>query len=331
MNDLFPEANFYPWQADFFARWMKTREQHGHALLLHGTKGLGKQKLVQAMSASFLCQQATDKNGACGNCKACHLLKAKTHPDLKVIEPLEEGKAIIVDQVRALSGFLYLRPHLANNKLALIFPAEAMNINAANSLLKMLEEPPADTTLILVTHARHQLPVTIRSRCVSVPAPVADRATASRWLKEQGVNEHGSLLLNLTSNAPLTALEWANNDVLGKRQQWLGDVSGLLNGDAAHLVDCAQRWKKDGFAGSLLWFHGLVADLIRIGMGSETKNISNPDASSRLRELGKQINLIKLLNFFNKLSKLRQQLQSPLDSQLLTEELFFQWQDVARK
>lgn len=329
MNELFPEPNFYPWQAEFFQQWMNSRKRQGHALLLHGAPGLGKHKLAQAMAASLLCEQPDETSGACGKCKPCHLLAARTHPDITNIEPPEEGKVIAVDQVRALADFLVLRPHTADHKIALIQPAEAMNINAANSLLKMLEEPPAGTMLILVSHAPHLLPVTIRSRCISVPAPKANKTIASQWLSAQGVKTETSLLLDLTHNAPLTTLEWAQNDILAQRQQWLEDVSGLLTQDAAGAVDCSRRWKQTGFDKPLLWFHGLVADLIRQAMGATSKSLNNPDIRERLQELGKQINLMKLLNFFNKLSKLRHQLGTPLDAQLLTEDLFFHWQDVA--
>jgi len=157
-----------------------------HALLLHGPRGVGKLALAERLGQLLLCE---GENRPCGKCDGCRWYLAGTHPDLrrvepealaKGVEPGEEGEEgaessskkkkpsldIKIEQVRALADFLNLRSHRGALRVALLHPAEEMNPNAQNALLKGLEEPPAGAVFILVSHRPHRLLPTVRSRCV---------------------------------------------------------------------------------------------------------------------------------------------------------------------
>ena len=108
------------------------------AYLLYGPAGIGKRALAEHWAAQLLCQRPAAA-GACGECKACQLLAAGTHPDYFVLEPEEAEKPIRVDQVRDLVGFVVQTAQLGGRKVVLLEPAEAMNVNAANALLKALK------------------------------------------------------------------------------------------------------------------------------------------------------------------------------------------------
>ena len=129
-------VDVYPWQV---ALWQQLvgRTQHAHAYLLHGAAGIGKRALAERLMAYLLCRQPTDV-GACGQCKACYLLAAGTHPDNFILQPEEPEKPIKVDQVRELVSFVVQTAQLGGRKVVLVEPAEAMNLNAANALLKSL-------------------------------------------------------------------------------------------------------------------------------------------------------------------------------------------------
>ncbi|HSW52736.1 MAG TPA: hypothetical protein VLG93_05865, partial [Sulfuricaulis sp.] len=131
----------YPWHGALWSALARQFEQLPHALLLQGRPGLGKHDFAVQLAQALLCEQARD-GMACGQCHCCRLFAAGTHPDLAGVGLVEDAKSIAVDQIRALGDFLSLRPHTAARKVVIISPAEAMNINAANSLLKLLEEPP---------------------------------------------------------------------------------------------------------------------------------------------------------------------------------------------
>ena len=160
-----------------------------HAFLLSGQPGTGKQGLAMEMAAALLCLE--NSLPACGSCRSCQLLVSGAHPDFRILsfELNKSGKLrteIVIDQVRQLISFLQLTTTISEKKVALVQPAEAMNRNAANALLKTLEEPPGDAVIILLSHDPSRLPVTIRSRCQKLQVRSPDTDTALAWLLEEG-------------------------------------------------------------------------------------------------------------------------------------------------
>ncbi|HNF64555.1 MAG TPA: DNA polymerase III subunit delta', partial [Plasticicumulans sp.] len=147
-----------------------------HALLLAGPEGLGKMAFAQALGEALLCESQRPDHHACGHCRACRLLAAGSHPDLHVVVPAEEGKAIRVDAIRELIGFAALTPQFGGRRVLRLAPAELLNVNAANALLKTLEEPAPGSHLILVSARPARLLPTVRSRCQTIrfaPPPAA--------------------------------------------------------------------------------------------------------------------------------------------------------------
>lgn len=155
----------YPWQTSNWQNLASSQQNKrlAHGLLLHGPKGIGKKAFAVDFAHWLLCEQpSTDK--ACGQCKSCQLIKAESNPDLLYLQPEEEGKAIKVDQIRELINKISLTGHGQGYRVIIISPADALNINASNSLLKTLEEPPENTVLILISDKPSKLMATIRSR-----------------------------------------------------------------------------------------------------------------------------------------------------------------------
>lgn len=198
-----------------------------HAMLIHGMQGVGKLALAERVAQLLLCET---ESGAkpCGRCDGCRWFLGGNHPDFLRLEPEslakqiehEEGEPapakkttkpsteIKVEQIRAIAGFLNLRSSRGRLRVALVHPAEDMNLSAANALLKGLEEPPAGAMFLLVSHRPAQLPPTIRSRCVAVPVPVPPRKVALDWLSGQGT-KGAERWLAYAGGAPLRALHYA--------------------------------------------------------------------------------------------------------------------------
>lgn len=175
----------YPWQkAQWRQLWQRHRNgQLPHALLLHGPEGIGKEDFAHLAANSLLCEQTSESGQACGECKSCQLLASDNHPDFVSLQPEETGKAIKVDQIRELIQLMTLSPHFSGYRTVLISPAEQMNMAAANSLLKTLEEPQENTVIILVTSQLSRLPATIRSRCQMLRFAMPDKTLALSWLE----------------------------------------------------------------------------------------------------------------------------------------------------
>jgi DNA polymerase-3 subunit delta' len=218
------ETTLFAWQRDPAAAALVNKARWPHALLIEGRRGIGKRALALHFAQALLCETPRSDGGPCGTCASCGYVRAGAHPDLRVIEPIErdeEGNEIpvdeiLVDRIRELIEFTQLSTHRQRAKVAVIVPAEAMNVAAANALLKTLEEPPPTTYLMLVSHQPGRLRATIVSRCQRFVAPEPDPAAASAWLAEHGAAEPG-LLLDQAGGAPLLALALSDPAVQRER------------------------------------------------------------------------------------------------------------------
>jgi len=212
------------------------------ALLIHEQSGSGGAWLALYAARTALCRAA---GAPCGQCDDCRRVAADTHPDLLRVGPTEESKQIRVEQVRELCAELALTSHGAGATVAIIDPAEAMNANAANALLKTLEEPRPGATLVLVTAAPSRLPATVRSRCQRLSAPAPARAACLAWLEEEGGKRDWEAVLDLIGNAPLEALR-VDVEALAKLR---ADSARALDEVARGTLDipgACERWVKGG-------------------------------------------------------------------------------------
>lgn len=225
-----------PWQKQSWQRLLSRFPKIPHAILLGGMPGTGKRQFADQLAAWLLCLNRSSSDHdqqACGKCSSCLWLKADTHPSLLRISPEVDNKGklsqfIKIDQIRALMPFVQQTGK--GWRVIIIEPAENLNLAAANALLKTLEEPGEQVTLILVSDQPLQLPATIRSRLQQYRVGEVSRQQALDYLAAKGsVNVMQSqLLLNLTSGAPLAALTMAEQPAFLARQDWLNDWQELL-------------------------------------------------------------------------------------------------------
>ncbi|NOQ94076.1 MAG: DNA polymerase III subunit delta' [Methylophaga sp.] len=235
----------YPWQE---SQWQNIRQQMKqqrlpHALILTGVSGLGKLSLANHIAATILCENNQDQQ-ICGHCHSCQLFTAGSHPDHNCIQPEEAGKQIKIEQIRQLKDKQELTPTVAQWKTVIIAPAENMNINANNSLLKLLEEPQKNTILILASAKPEQLPITILSRCQKISLPTPSQESAIHWLQQQATLDQQAdvlPLLKLAKGAPLAVLKMLEGDLINKLQQLDDDFESLLQG-RANPVLLAKDW-----------------------------------------------------------------------------------------
>lgn len=211
-------------------RLLETLPRLPHALLVHGVPGLGKLALAERFAQLLLCERRGQGGAPCGGCQSCRWFLADSHPDVRYVEPEAIARHVIfgqdpenedekrkpslqirIEQTRALRDFVNLASHRGGSRVAIISPAEHMNEATANSLLKMLEEPPTGAIFLLVSHRPADLLATIRSRCVPVPVPLPDLKTAAAWLEKQGVRE-AARWLAFAGGAPLRALDYAKGE-----------------------------------------------------------------------------------------------------------------------
>jgi DNA polymerase-3 subunit delta' len=319
----------YPWQEVVWQRLeLAARAQRlPHALLISGPVGSGKSEFAQAFANAMLCaERAGDTGFACGNCRACRLLRAQTHPDLAIVRPEKEGAAIKVDQIRALNDAIGLHSHLGGYKIFVLDPADAMNRNSANSLLKSLEEPPSNTVFVLVASQISVLPATIRSRCQHFAFNPQRDPVAIDWLRSEiPADRDAEVLLALADGGPLRARELVATKRDRIREELLDSLVTLSAGGAPLAV--AEQWNSHGAVEVFGWLAKLVADLSVLGASGDSHLVVNRDLLERLQVLIKELNLRNLFTLYQKLLEFRQYLTnaSGLRELELLEEIAIQW------
>lgn len=350
-------AAFYPWQKQLWEKLYSSHldnNQFAHALLLAGVAGTGKKALGFYLAKSLLCPspQVNFKTGlkeACQleSCRSCQLFSSGNHPDFNHITLPEDKKIIPVDSIRELIQWSVLSSQFGGRKVIIIEPAEAMNPNAANSLLKTLEEPVDNTHIILLTNKKQALLPTIRSRCQTIDIALPAQNEALHWLQlmmeispgnQQETNPQ--LLLSLVSGAPLRALEMAQGTKLDVRNRVVNDLLAIIN-DAADPVKIAEllfkqaKIKAKGTKPKLLinaydviyWLDSMVSDIVRLTHNCSPDTITNIDLLDGLQHLADELHLKNLLQLSDLLNKAYYEIQGSININLLYEKLLIDWKN----
>ncbi|RLT97899.1 DNA polymerase III subunit delta' [Ketobacter sp.] len=316
-----------PWQAAHWDGLMaRLQDQRmAHALMLRGEAGTGKNQFALALAQYLLCSKPV-ANTACGKCKGCQLNLAGSHPDMTILEPEEPGRAIKVDQVRQVVDFVSKKAQLDGFRIVIVSPAEAMNVNASNALLKSLEEPGERTVLILVSHQITGVLPTIRSRCQVLDFPIPGREQALAWLNTLvGDTAKSEKLLNVAGGAPVRALELNQSQWLGERatvlQHWLGVLTGKRDP-----VRTAEAWSQYPIVDVLAWLLAWHIDLAKLVAGGGSV-IMNEDLRPDLQAAATVINLDRLFACHDHLLQVKRMLNSQgnPNPQLLLEEILLKW------
>ena len=199
-----------PWLLDE-ARRTLARDAAGrlpHALLLAGLPGIGKRAFGRWLVEALLCLERRDEGaeiGACGRCGACRQLLAGAHPDFRALHPDGASETIRIEAVRGLVDWLQLTARGGGRRIALLTGADTLNRNAANALLKTLEEPGEQGLLVLLADRPAMLPATVRSRCQRLTLHAGEREVALAWLAGQ-VDDPATALVR-AGGRPFAALE----------------------------------------------------------------------------------------------------------------------------
>jgi DNA polymerase III subunit delta' len=253
-----------PWQTEAWLRVQRQREadQLPHALLLAGPPGVGKRRFALALGAGLLCQTPSE-GVACEHCRTCVLMAAGTHPDWAWLAPEEKGKAIKIDDIRALVLSMAQTSQQGGRKLVVLEPAEAMNRNSANALLKTLEEPSGATVLLLISDNPARLLPTIRSRCQRLEFPLPPATAARAWLEPiAGDHQRMEIALSEAGQRPLLARQLLEGDALERRGELATALAAVLSGQTSVLA-VAERWQEWDWEDLLDWLQARLAQAVR--------------------------------------------------------------------
>lgn len=285
----------HDWNKTLWTYLASAAERLPHALLIHGPRGIGKRALAKHFAQFLLCEGSPSER-PCGRCVACRWFVAGNHPDVRWIEPEAIAKPVTiegeeadragsrsakpsleikVEQVRALADFLNVGSHRGRRRVALVHPAEDMNLHAANSLLKSLEEPPSGAIFVLVSHRPARLLATIRSRCVALPVNLPGRSEAEAWLRANGV-ANAARWLAFAGGAPLRAMEYGS----GPHGETIARLLSALQAGAPQDVAIGDRDEVEALAEVL---QKLALDRAFAAFGAEPKYATDSSAAAPAR------------------------------------------------
>lgn len=308
-----------------------------HALLLTGPEGIGKSAFGLALARRLLCESPLEHQ-ACGQCPSCRWFAADNHPDFRHVIPeadAEDGeeagegekkkasRQIRIDQIRALEDFVFVGGHRGGARVVVLEPADAMNAAAANSLLKILEEPPSSVYFIMNSSRWRRLLPTIRSRCRVLKLARPALADAQAWMSASG-NRTAAELLPLMGGAPLLALREAERgrgsslatllgslaepgrDPLALAARWESQLQAKNDGGLTmdYLVDVIQKW---------------VFDLVQLKLAGRSRFAGGKAAAGT--RLATSASARGLIRCYNDLLKMRALASHPLNPRLYLEDL----------
>lgn len=334
MSDADQQALVYPWLNE---RWeylnrLRSEGRLPHALLLNGSGGIGKLAFARSIGRLLLCDQPVELK-PCGRCRGCQLNEAGSHPDYVELRPDEPGKPIKIDQIRNLNSFIYSTAQQGGYRVLVMEPAEAMNISAANALLKMLEEPGENTLMVLVTHRLGQVMPTIKSRCqrIDCAPPASEMAVAWLATRLEVEHERAEQLLQISYGSPLRALDFNEQGLAELRSKVLKGLADILK-QRQSVVELAQSLSRDETELILGWLHDWLNDIARVSVSGDEKLLRHKDVRNMLLAVAKATSTDKVFALADRVQSERVGLmnrQNP-NKQLLLESILFGWVGLVR-
>ncbi|MCZ6516665.1 MAG: hypothetical protein O6763_04160 [Gammaproteobacteria bacterium] len=310
-----------PWLSELEATLAAAvdRGRFPHATLIHGAQGSGRRHLVTSLAARLL-----HLTGA-GDPAAATEGDLLRHPDFLGVNPEPDKQSISVDQIRELIEFLQLTSHQRGAKLVLLYPADAMTLNAANGLLKTLEEPPAGSIIFLVAEVLSRLPPTIISRCQRVRVPVASPEIALPWLQQIDTDPDWASILELAGGAPLLALEMHQTGLTDRADEFNRDLEALI-GRREDVIAVAQRWLGRDYGFALRWLYWKVALRIRQQLVDTAGMAQRPDSRSmHLQTVADAPNMESCFGYLRAVGDLGRLQTTGINAEMNLVRLLFAW------
>lgn len=271
-----------------------------HAYLITGSDGIGKRTLALDFSRALLCSQPPSEGEFCKTCRQCILVEGMVHPDLHVVVPEAEKVGLLVDDVRNLQHKIALTPIEGDRRIAFLPDFDRATDNAANALLKTLEEPPGKVVFLLTARDQEGLLPTIVSRCEVIRLRSVNKETLKDALIKQGYSSDEAVLLTgVSAGLPGRALALGENKAaLEERDERLDELMGLLSTDIAGRLAYVEPFlrtgnlqtKRDQMLHLLETWLSFWRDLLIASSGAEATR-GNPDRLDDVERIADRLSL----------------------------------------
>lgn len=338
----------YPWQTNIWQQFCLAKQNNHlpHALLLHGGEHTGKLKFANSVVKSLLCENSLlrensllcENNGeadnmkdqdiceACHQCRSCKTYGAGSNPDYLSIDLIEDKQQISIDQIRAMNAFLTLSRSFNTYRVVLISNAERMNKNAANGLLKSLEEPANNSVIILLTSQASVLLPTIKSRCQILQLPTPHQQQAIEWLQQQtGKDSQFKQELDIAQGKPLAALE-VDDELINLRADLLNDILNIIH-EKSSIIDIAKKWQKQDRGRLIDWQIGWISMLL----SAQYKSNRQDQVDEKLGQLNDNILVQSSWDLYDQLLKQKKIVHTSVNPLIFIENMLTLWLGLRSK
>ncbi len=308
-----------------------------HAYLFYGPESIGKKLSAIEFAKALNCPVAGPEDN-CGSCSSCRKIDQRIHPDFFLVEPTKTSStakeaAIRIDEIRELQKKLGMQPYEGKTKVAIIDGAELMNLQAANSFLKTLEEPSAATVLILIAANLHQMLPTIISRCQKIKFSALTAPSIQKILRSLEEMEPEELELRSAHSRGqvIRALEYDITQSNQYRQDLLKLIEAVSFDRAELVFEWTRTWSKqpDKITAVLEQLMGLLRDLAFTKAHANPSHLYNKDLDNLLKPLSAKKTLHDILNMFDSVQQAKYALLGNANTQLTLENMLLRFCDAA--
>ena len=303
-----------------------------NSLLFTGHEGIGKTEIALVVAKALNCLKKS--SDACEECTHCRAINNGNFPDMMVISPAKD--TLKIDQMRLLKDTAYLKPMIGRKRIFIVDEAEKMNDEASNSLLKILEEPPPFSHIILVTPNPYRIMPTIKSRCQIFQFSPVPKEEIHKALETKGFPPERAQILSLLAGGNLKqalSLDW--EEVQSQRKKaW--DLFLALHkrekaADLLKQLGASRAVIRDELVTTLEILASFCRDVILIIENAESGFLMNPDFEQELREVAQFVSLSQALDFLAKMDFAINALQKNLNVNILVSSIFsnfLEWSHV---
>ncbi len=327
----------YPW---FKNQWSKlsaiSKKSFPHALLVTGDSGIGKYDFCRLLIQYLLCHKPINSL-PCDECSACVQFKAGSHGDFWTLDIPEEKKSIGVGQIREMIEWVNLTHQSRQKKVLFIPDAKTMTLQAANALLKTLEEPPEDVVIILLVDHLKSLIATVRSRCQIISLIKPNKETLSQWYHElksdwkvttdNPLEKNQELLLSLAFSSPLKVKQLITTDAFKIRKKIIEQLFSIVDKKNKAPVLVAAELTKIELQEIIYWLQSILFDLIYIHYKIDDMKLINQDYHQQLSTISSETNTLLLFELLNELNQYYLFQGTSLNLPLLLDTYLIKWRN----
>jgi DNA polymerase-3 subunit delta' len=312
-------------------RNMESSRRMPHAVLFVGPNGIGKVMVAKVLSAALLCSHEGER--PCGICPSCQQMIYGNHPDFLLISP--DGANIKIEQIRNLQQEAALAPYRSQRRVCIIDGAELMTTQAANSLLRILEDPPGEIIFILIAANRQMLLTTIISRCMAISfQPLADEILTQALMVKGYMPEQAEVAARLSGGRMGIALELLAAEGFSLRNQAMEIMENTLEAKTEVVWQTAallEKMERNEVLQIIRYLTYILRDILLLVTGQGRQLLFNIDIVQELEDLADQWSEERLVKAIKAVETARRAFQANANTRLTSEALMIKMYDLARE